>query len=162
MDTILIIPYREEYKSQVLDLILEIQQEEFLINITRNDQPDLENVESFYQKNNGNFWVCILHNQVIGTIALLDIGNDIGALRKMFVKKTYRGKEYGIGQLLLNTLLLWANEKNIKRIVLGTTEKFVAAQKFYEKNNFVEINKNSLPSKFPIMAVDVKFYELVL
>ena len=77
----------------------------------------------------------------------------------MFVKAEYRGKEYRIGQKLLDTLFEWARKKKIHRIFLGTTDKFIAAQRFYEKNDFIEIEKNILPSEFPIMSVDVKFYQ---
>ncbi|HEY6502858.1 MAG TPA: GNAT family N-acetyltransferase, partial [Chitinophagaceae bacterium] len=121
--------------------------------------PDLDEIPGFYQVNNGNFWIAKIEDKVIGTIALLDIGNNKGALRKMFVAKDYRGKESGIGQTLLNTLVAWARQKGITEIFLGTTEKFIAAQRFYEKNGFVEIPKQSLPKEFPVMDVDVKFYK---
>lgn len=130
-----------------------------LAHVTLESQPDLENIPSFYQKDKGNFWIGIIENKVLGTIALLDIGNSRGALRKMFVHKDYRGKEYGIGQTLLNTLLEWARQNNLKEILLGTTEKFIAAQRFYEKNGFEQIAKQLLPGEFPVMEVDVKFYK---
>ena len=84
--------YSEIYRDQVARLILSIQQTEFQIPITLQDQPDLSDISNFYQKNNGNFWVAVLENIVIGTIALLDIGNNSGALRKMFVDANYRVK----------------------------------------------------------------------
>jgi N-acetylglutamate synthase-like GNAT family acetyltransferase len=87
--------------------------------------------------------------KVIGTIALLDIGNNKGALRKMFVSKEYRGKEFGVGQDLLNCLVAWARQKEFTEIFLGTTEKFIGAQRFYEKNGFIEFQKESLPKGFP-------------
>ncbi len=85
-----------------------------------------------------------------------------GALRKMFVHKNFRGKEYGVGQTLLNTVLEWAKQKKINEILLGTTEKFIAAQRFYEKNGFTEIEKRLLPGEFPVMEVDVKFYKYTI
>ncbi len=150
--------YSASYQQQVVALILSIQQIEFGVPVTLESQPDLENIPSFYQKDKGNFWIGIIENKVLGTIALLDIGNSRGALRKMFVHKDYRGKEYGIGQTLLNTLLEWARQNNLKEILLGTTEKFIAAQRFYEKNGFEQIAKQLLPGEFPVMEVDVKFY----
>ena len=150
--------YTENYKDNVIDLILSIQNGEFGIPITIDQQPDLNEIPNFYQKHNGNFWIAKIDDKVVGTIALLDIGNYKSALRKMFVAKEYRGKEFGIGQSLLNTSVVWARHKGITEIFLGTTEKFVAAQRFYEKNAFVEIPKQSLPKEFPIMDVDVKFY----
>ena len=151
-------PYTDLYKQQVLDLIVPIQQEEFNIPITAADQPDLQQIPDFYQKENGNFWVAITDDCVVGTISLLDIGHQQGALRKMFVHKNYRGKEHGTAQLLLNTLLAWAQQKGYAEIYLGTTEKFLAAHRFYEKNNFAEVKIADLPAAFPRMAVDVKFY----
>jgi len=107
-------------------------------------------------------WIAIVENKVIGSIALLDIGNSRGALRKMFVHKDFRGKEYGVGHTLLNNLLEWARQKKFTEILLGTTERFIAAQRFYEKNGFTVIEKHLLPGEFPVMEVDVKFYKYVL
>ena len=152
--------YTDNYKNAVVDLILRIQTEEFGIPITLNQQPDLDEIPGFYQVKNGNFWIAKDGETVVGTIALLDIGKKKGALRKMFVAENYRGKEYGTGQMLLNHLVDWAKQKGFIEILLGTTEKFVRAQRFYEKNGFVEIPKNSLPEEFPVMEVDVKFYLL--
>jgi N-acetylglutamate synthase-like GNAT family acetyltransferase len=154
--------YQVTYKTEIINLILTIQKQEFEIDINLNNQPDLGHIETYYQNGKGNFWVAKINNSIVGTISLLDIGNSYGALRKMFVKKEYRGKEYGIGQALLNTLIHWAGEKQFKKIFLGTTEKFIAAQRFYEKNKFIEIDKNLLPPDFPVMKVDVKFYEYSL
>ena len=150
--------YTDRYKQQVFDLIVPIQQEEFNIPITPADQPDLQQIPAFYQNNNGNFWLAINNGKVVGTISLLDIGNRQGALRKMFVHKDYRGKEHGTGQLLLNTLFSWAKAKEYAEIFLGTTAKFLAAHRFYEKNNFKEVAVAELPASFPRMEVDVKFY----
>ncbi|MEP6713528.1 MAG: GNAT family N-acetyltransferase [Ferruginibacter sp.] len=151
--------YQNAYKDEVAALILSIQQDEFDIPVTLDMQPDLEEISSFYQINNGNFWVARSNNKIIGTIALLDLGNNKAALRKMFVAKEYRGKEFGAGQLLLDNLTAWATQNSFSEIFLGTTQKFVAAHRFYEKNNFIEISKKDLPPVFPVMDVDVKFYK---
>jgi GNAT superfamily N-acetyltransferase len=143
-------------------LILDIQKTEFGIPITLEEQPDLSDIHNFYQRNNGNFWVAFVDDITVGSIALLDIGNRQGALRKMFVNREYRGKKFGVGQKLLDNLFEWAEQKNFKEILLGTTEKFVAAQRFYEKNGFVEIPEEALPKEFPVMGVDIKFYKYTL
>ncbi|MDP4261171.1 MAG: GNAT family N-acetyltransferase [Bacteroidota bacterium] len=158
MTGIEIFNYTDLYKEQVADLIVHIQQKEFNVPIDLEAQPDLKEISKFYQGGNGNFWVAVHNNLVIGTIALLDIGNMQGALRKMFVHAGYRGKPFKAGQLLLNELLQWARQQKFNEIFLGTTEKFIAAQRFYEKNGFTEIKKERLPGSFPVMRVDVKFY----
>lgn len=162
MSEISIEQYTHHYKNEVAELILHIQRTEFEIPITLEQQPDLTNIATFYQVNNGNFWIAKTGEKIIGTISLLDIGNAQGALRKMFVAKEYRGKEFGVGQKLLNILFAWAAQQKFTEIYLGTTEKFIAAQRFYEKNGFVEIEKETLPERFPVMAVDVKFYRFLI
>jgi len=147
------------HQTGILDLILNIQQKEFGIDITAKDQPDLCDIKNYYQKGHGNFWVALSSGKVIGTISLLDIGGDQAALRKMFVAKAYRGGVCKVAMTLLNELINWATVKRTKEIYLGTTPKFLAAHRFYEKNGFLEISKKILPESFPIMRVDTKFYK---
>ena len=158
MPTININKYTSIYHNDVVSLVLSIQQQEFNIPIMLEDQPDLQNIEAFFQYGNGNFWVATIDNKVIGTISVVDIGNQQVALRKMFVQENYRGKTFGIGQALLNTVFEWAKEKRLTGIFLGTPEKYLAAHRFYEKNGFTEIEKMDLPAAFPVMEVDNKFY----
>lgn len=140
--------YSNEYQAQVVDLILHIQQQEYNIPITKNDQPDLFKVKEFYQTGNGNFWVAIYNDKVVGTISLLDIGNNQVALRKMFVDKNYRGATFKTASLLLNTAIEWAKEHSVEVIYLGTTPQFLAAHRFYEKNGFTRIDPIELPESF--------------
>ncbi|MBO9204791.1 MULTISPECIES: GNAT family N-acetyltransferase [Niastella] len=154
--------YNDDHKQPIIDLILSIQTEEFKVAITAGDQPDLQDIPAYYQHDAGNFWVAAINNTVIGTIALSDIGNQQGALRKMFVHKDYRGKDYGVAQALLNTLLSWSREKGLQEIFLGTTDKFHAAHRFYEKNEFQRVPVDLLPANFSRMAVDSIFYRLIL
>lgn len=142
----------------VVDLVLSIQQSEFGIPITLEAQPDLQDIPGFYQRENGGFWVAESQGAVIGTIALLDIGNRQAALRKMFVAESHRGPEHGVARQLLATLLEWCRSRGISEIYLGTTGAFLAAHRFYEKNGFKELSKRELPPAFPVMAVDTKFY----
>jgi N-acetylglutamate synthase-like GNAT family acetyltransferase len=154
--------YSRSYQQPVIDLILNIQQNEFGVPVTIKDQPDLLAVENFYCKGLGNFWIATDNEKLIGTIALIDIGNRQSALRKMFVHKDYRGKDKGIGQQLLDQVTGWCREKGIDEIYLGTFDKLQAAQRFYVKNGFVEVEKQSLPDSFPLMQVDNMFFKLQL
>lgn len=151
--------YADQYRDQIIDLILDIQNNEFNINLTLDDQPDLLTIRAFYQKGLGNFWIALMEKKVVGTISLLDIANSQTALRKLFVHKSYRGKKHKTASLLLSSAIEWAATKEIREIFLGTTSKYHAAHKFYEKNEFEEIEKRDLPANFPIMEVDTKFYK---
>ncbi len=63
---------------------------------------------------------------------------------------------------IISQLIDWSVSKSVKEIYLGTSSKFLAAHKFYEKNQFVEVSKSMLPRNFPVMEVDTKFYKLNL
>lgn len=161
MNTLLNIrEYQPSDQEQVLQLILNIQQQEYNIPITKEDQPDLLTIDSFYQQGNGNFWVACDGDHVVGTIALLDIGNQQVALRKMFVQAEYRGKVWNTATLLLQKSISWAQQQQVTQIYLGTTLQFIAAHRFYEKHGFQEIEVIQLPASFPVMQVDKKFYQL--
>lgn len=153
-----IVPFSPPHEEAVGALIVGIQRDEFQIPITLVDQPDLQKIPEFYQRGAGNFWVAVAEGEVVGTVALLDLGNHQGALRKMFVHANYRGAAHGVSARLLETLLEWARARGVKEVYLGTTEKFRAAHRFYERNGFQEVPDNQLPSSFPKMAVDTRFY----
>ncbi|MDT8901585.1 GNAT family N-acetyltransferase [Anaeroselena agilis] len=154
--------YSAPYREQVVAHILAIQRDEFGIAITRADQPDLDAIETFYRTGAGNFWLALDGGRVVGTIALIDIGNRQAALRKMFVAPDYRGAGRNTAGLLLAALLAWARQKGLGEIYLGTTAQFLAAHRFYEKRGFAPVAREDLPAAFPVMKVDTRFYKYSL
>lgn len=70
-------------------------------------------------------------------------------------------RQSGTALRLLDTLLDWARDRGVREIFLGTTPKFLAAHRFYEKNGFSEIARSEVPPAFPIMTVDKKFYRRI-
>ncbi|MTD27704.1 GNAT family N-acetyltransferase [Erwinia sorbitola] len=161
-EIVMIQRYRSDYQPGVVQLILPIQNQEFGIAITAEQQPDLSDIDNFYQQGNGDFWLATIDDRVVGCIGLKDIGERQTALRKMFVAAPYRGREWGVAPALLNTLLMHARHHGVEDIFLGTTAKFLAAHRFYEKNGFSEIPPAALPASFPLMAVDTRFYRFSL
>lgn len=160
-----ITPFAPAHQPGIIALISGIQRAEFGLAITPEDQPDLMDIEGFYlsgTKGPGMFWTALDETGgVCGSIALLNIGADAegqgqGALRKMFVRADCRGT--GLAQALLAALLFWCPGAGIGRLYLGTTERFLAAHRFYEKQGFARIDKTALPQSFPVMAVDSVFY----
>ncbi|MDE1905913.1 MAG: GNAT family N-acetyltransferase [Rhodospirillales bacterium] len=89
-------------------------------------------------------------------------GSGQGALRKMFVAAPWRGKQMGVAQALLQTLLAHASGTGTEEIILGTVEILRAACRFYEKNGFARVAVEDLPAAYPRMAVDTLFYRFRL
>ena len=83
-------------------MIIGIQRGEFGLPITASDQPDLADIARFYRAGGGEFWVAGHGGSVVGTIAALKIGEDVAALRKMFVAREHRGAS-GLAASLMQT-----------------------------------------------------------
>jgi len=157
-----ILSFIPPFSHGVADLIVGVQREEFAIDITFEDQPDLKDIPVFYQNGAGNFWVALDGADVVGTIALKDIGHRQAALRKMFVAPSHRGSDKDVAQELLSTLLGHAKMAGLSEIYLGTTAEFLAAHRFYEKHGFQLVEAAKLPESFPRMDVDTRFYRTAL
>lgn len=141
----------------VVDLILPIQQQEFGVQVTLSDQPDLLDIPHFYQQGKGNFWVALDGEILVGSLGLKDIGEGDLVLRKMFVAPAYRGPS-AVAAHLLTQALDWAKQQGAARIWLGTTDRYHAAHRFYAKHGFEPVAVDQLPAHFPRMAVDSLFF----
>jgi len=158
MTKVEIAEYDPRFQSRIEDLIVPIQEIEFRVNITKEEQPDLLDIRGTFQQGSGNFWLALSNDEVVGTVGIVDIGSNSVALKKMFVRSDARGKSAGVAAALMQRVKQWCRAKGIKTIYLGTVDQMKAAQRFYEKNDFVEIDRQALPESFPIVSVDTKFY----
>ncbi len=150
-------PYQPQYKQQVVQLVTHTQQIEFGVPITYEQQPDLLDIEGFFRTQyQGELWLALQGETVVGTIGLLTIGQGHGVLRKMFVDPSCRGK--GVAQALLQRLEQEAQQRGIRHLYLGTGDMLKAAHRFYEKSGFVTLPVEDLPTDFPRVAVDTVFY----
>lgn len=156
---ITIVDYQSTDCDRVVSLVLDIQRGEFGVPITLADQPDLADIQTFYQRDRGAFWVARDGDEIVGTLGLLDAGEC--ALRKMFVRKDRR-RVHGVASRLLDTLLGHARAHSVPRLFLGTRPEMHAAHRFYEKNGFHRVDPEALPPAFPRMSLDSVFYRLDL
>ena len=98
-----------------------------------------------------------LGETVLGTIGFFTLENNNIELKRMFLRKEFRGQN--VAKALLDTVINSAIEDNHSCIYLGTMTQFKAAQAFYEKNGFTKIPQTSLPKDFLINPVDKVFYK---
>src|SRR5579859_748497 len=105
-----ILPLSNAHRDPVAALVLPIQQTEFNVPISLADQPDLLDLEAAYFRPGGHFWGAYVAGELAGTIGLLvpdRKGAPLGVIRKMFVKPAFRGKQWGVAQQLLQTLVAY-------------------------------------------------------
>jgi N-acetylglutamate synthase-like GNAT family acetyltransferase len=147
----------EDFQA-ISDLIFSIQKVELGVSINQDDQLDLASIKDYYGSGSSGFWVAVANDQIIGTIALLDIKKNAAALQKMFVPILFRGTVSGVANKLLTHFFYEAQMRGFQDIFLGTAANLYAAHRFYEKNGFVRYSKTDLPSRFPIKPLDSRFY----
>jgi len=94
--------------------------------------PDLENISDHYRGN--TFLVAELAGEVVGSGALVHENEGVARIVRMSVACKLRRK--GIGRAILERLLLAAREKGYRKVVLETTETWLDAITFYERNGF--------------------------
>lgn len=154
--------FESKYQSEVIALIKRIQVDEFSIPIEDGQLNELHSISTSFQKDNGNYWVALFNEKVIGTIAVIDIGHHAFELRDVFLDQEYRGKVTGFAKQLLDTVIAWSKEHAVNTIYLGTTLSFKRAHRFYEKHGFLEIAREEMPVYCKPMDCDEKFYQLDL
>ncbi|HYW19694.1 MAG TPA: GNAT family N-acetyltransferase [Nodularia sp. (in: cyanobacteria)] len=97
---------------------------------------DVLQVEEFYLKTGGEFWVIEHQNQLVGTGAYYPIkrGKKAVEIRKMYLLSSVRG--LGLGKYLLQQLETAIAERGFQEIWIETASALVEAVKLYESNGY--------------------------
>ena len=96
----------------------------------------------FYNQFNGldnikNVVIAYKDKQAIGCGAFKKFDNETIEIKRMYVKFAHRGS--GTAQAILNSLELWASEKDFKKCILETGDRQIEAIKFYKKAGYIRI-----------------------
>ena len=73
--------YEDKYQDEVIRLVLSCQNDGTRPIVSIADQPELLNINQEYFTNGGYFWIASENNKLVGTIGLMNYGNDIGILK---------------------------------------------------------------------------------
>ncbi len=141
-----IIRFEEKYKADVISLILDIQNNEAKINLSIEEQPDLNDIFGAYINDGGNFWLALDGGEVVGTIGLMKINHDWCVLKKFFVRADYRSKKVGLA--LYEALLDFAKTEGFRHIILDTPSVATKSHTFYERAGFKQIGKSDLEVEY--------------
>jgi N-acetylglutamate synthase-like GNAT family acetyltransferase len=158
---ILIVPLTKEKETELRIFALDIQNDEFKLNLKVEEQPDLLDPLSFYL--GGGFWIAKEGSEIIGSIGLQKLNIEIGIMRKFFVKKELRGVSPSVAKLLFHQFLQQAKNLKLKNIFLDTPAVAEASHRFYEKNGFRLIDDyQNLPNGYSFPDRNSKVYCLTL
>lgn len=97
---------------------------------------DVLEVEAYYQKTGGEFWVIEQHGKLIGTGAYYPIqrGQSAVEIRKMYLLPEARSQ--GVGRFLLQTLEMAIATRNFQQIWIETASVLAEAVKLYESSGY--------------------------
>jgi putative acetyltransferase len=100
-------------------------------------------------------WVAVEDDEVVGSVALRELGGGAVELKRMYLRPDQRGR--GLGKELLALALDWARANEMRVVRLDTSERMVAAQRLYEANGFERV-----PGEAPRQGQCRLLYELRL
>ena len=124
-----IIEYQDKYKDEICLFINECMHN--FIGRPYKERLDVSNIEEYYIKNNGNFWLAIdvKSDKIVGSIAI-ENRDKYGILKRFYVDKEFQ--KLGIGNRLYKTFYNYVKEKtNIEEIDLDCGKIIKEANKFY-------------------------------
>src|SRR5215203_6334666 len=100
---------------------------------------DLDEIESVYLDQGGEFLVGVLDGKIVAMGALMRISPERAELKRMRVKPGLQGRGYG--QALLDALHRRASELGYSALRLDTTVQQRMAQRLYLKNGYNEVGR---------------------
>ena len=103
----------------------------------QNFEEELITLKSMYGGKKGTIIHAYDNLTPIACVAVRPINDEIGELKRMYVKPEFQ--KNGIGQELLNQSLSFAKQAGYKKIRLDTLEHMTPAMNLYIKNGFYKI-----------------------
>jgi GNAT superfamily N-acetyltransferase len=162
-EPVIIREFRKTDDAGVIALVLGIQNDEFHLNLSINDQKDLTDINAYYGERGGIFLVAETSAGVIvGTIGLMRLRDDLGVMKKFFVTADYRGKDRGVAMALYERFIKSAKSKGVTQIILDTPSAAVRSHAFYRAVGFVQIDRSELPMSYDFPERDTLFFQLRL
>ncbi len=146
MENIRLRQFEEKDKEATYNLHLEglKQTESFIDDPKAREQldQDLKRIREEYIDNDGEFFVAIINDKLVGMGALRKVDEATAEIKRMRVKHELQGK--GIGSLILDKLIEKAKELGYKKLFLDTSTKQIVAQKLYESRGFKESKRGEI------------------
>jgi GNAT superfamily N-acetyltransferase len=133
--TIQIIQYQPQYADAFRQLNLNWIEKYFVVE--PEDLKMLNNPQGSIIDPGGFIVFAKYENEIVGTCALINLGNGTFELAKMAVSENMQGKQIGykIGLEIIGI----AKQNNAQRVILETNSSLKPALKLYEKLGFVYI-----------------------
>ena len=119
--------YAEEYNW---DETFEALVGEILVNFARQHNPKKEKL-----------WIAEMDGERVGSVMVVDAGNQVAQLRLLLLEPKARGK--GLGKRLVNECVQFARKKGYRKIKLWTQSNLLQARHLYVRAGFEIVKQKS-------------------
>jgi putative acetyltransferase len=124
--------YDDSRKEEVREVVLEVLLEHGF-EYDRLKDADLNDINGYYFSKGGTFFVGVADGRVVGTAGVRKLDENMCEIRRIYLKKDFRGK--GNGEKLFLTALDFAR-KNYPAVMLKTDSTLKKAIGIYLKHGF--------------------------
>jgi RimJ/RimL family protein N-acetyltransferase len=104
--------------------------------------PDLLQFDAYYTAPRGAFWVVREESRVVGSVGVERVDARTAELHRLYVDATLRGR--GIGRALVETVLAWARDEGLRRVVLWSDTRFEHSHRLYRRLGFEQLGERSV------------------
>ena len=143
--------FHRSMTSAVKELVLGVLSEEGFEYDPAKDF-DLDKIEDYYLQNRGIFYTGVVGGTIVGTSAVRRVDNRTCEIKRIYVRKDFRGR--GFGSALLLQALKFA-EENYSTVVLKTDARLKDAINLYRRNGFSVINEEDGVTYFEKTGLEI-------
>jgi len=104
--------------------------------------PDLLRFYAHYTPPRGAFWVVREDTRVVGSVGVERLDDRTAELHRLYLDSTLRGR--GIGRALVETVLDWAREQGVRRLVLWSDTRFEQSHRLYRRLGFEQLGERTV------------------
>ncbi len=150
----LIVEFEPEYAERFKALNIEWLEAYFKVEAY--DRDVLSHPEKYILNQGGRIFFIKHHNEIVGTVALMKVSEQVFELTKMAVDPRVRGQR--LGQRLIRHVLDTARAMQLKKLVLYSNTILENAIYLYRKYGFVEV---PIETESPYRRSDIKMEYIV-
>lgn len=105
--------YEDRYNKKINDFVISIYVDEYGFEEHRKGLEQEDN--SIYVREGGNFWIAVDENdEIVGTIAVSKHSDSDMEIKRLYVRKDYRGK--GLSKILYNGAIEFCKQQEFQKI----------------------------------------------
>jgi GNAT superfamily N-acetyltransferase len=141
--------------SEVRELLLEYGRSLSFALCFATFEKELAELPGDYAPPRGGLWIARIGKEPAGCVALRPLGDDVGEVKRLFVRPAWRG--HGLGRVLMEHLLAEARARGYRRVRLDTLPVMESARALY-----VALGFRPIPPYHQHPVVDADCFELQL